>query len=97
MDADSFSSYSDVTNKYLQVPSEGRLHDSRLLLIRIQVSVARLCGMHSHALGGLESVGNGFDHALWSHGWNNSRELVTGGIEQSTELNYRAFASSIHN
>jgi hypothetical protein len=96
MDADSFSSYSDVTNKYLQVPSERRLHDSMLLLIRMQVSVARLCGMHSRALRGLESVGNGFDHALWSNGWNNSRDLVIGCIEQSTKLSGGTFPSSVH-
>jgi hypothetical protein len=36
-----------------------------------------------------------FNDALWSHGWNNSRELVTDGIEQSTELSFGAFASSI--
>ncbi len=45
---------------------------------------------------GSKSVGNGFDHALWSHSWNNSRERVVGSIEQSTELSYGAFASSIH-
>ena len=45
---------------------------------------------------GLRSVGNGFDHALRSHGWNNSRELVTGGTKQSTKLNPRAFTASVH-
>ncbi len=42
------------------------------------------------------SIGSGFDHALWSYGWNNSRELVIGSIEESTKLSFGAFPSSIH-
>ena len=34
--------------------------------------------------------------ALRSHGWNDSRELVIGGIEQPTELSFGAFPSSGH-
>ena len=45
---------------------------------------------------GSNSVGDGFDHALRRHGWNNSRELVIGGIEQSTKLSRGAFASPVH-
>jgi hypothetical protein len=39
---------------------------------------------------------HGFNDALRSHGWNNSRELVIGGIEQSTKLSFGAFPSSSH-
>ena len=42
------------------------------------------------------SLRHSFNYALRSHGWNNSRELVIGGIEQSTELSYGPFPSSIH-
>jgi hypothetical protein len=50
--------------------------------------VTRLRGMEVRVAPsvGSKSLGNGFDHALRSHGWNNSRELVVGGSEQSTEL-----------
>jgi hypothetical protein len=42
---------------------------------------------------GSNSVGDGFDHALRSHSWNHSRELVIGGIGQSTKLSRGAFPS----
>ena len=38
----------------------------------------------------------GFNDALRSHGWNDSRELVIGSFEQATKLSSGAFSSSGH-
>jgi len=68
------------------------------LVCRYAAHVARLCSMQVRVVPsvGSNSVRNGFYHALRSHGWNNSRELVIGGIEQSTKLSRGAFASPVH-
>ena len=81
------------------VDTEG-VHDSEPRLIRMQVRAhgARLCSIEVRVVPsvGSNSVRNGFYHALRSHGWNNSLELVIGGIEQSTKLSRGAFASPVH-
>jgi len=45
---------------------------------------------------GRTSFRHGFNHALRSHGWNNSRELEIGVIEQSRKFSLGAFPSSGH-
>ncbi len=57
---------------------------------------SRLAMASLEARGASTLLRHSFDDALRSHGWNDSREPVIGGIEQTTKLSLRPFPSSGH-
>src|SRR6266436_4989457 len=62
----------------------------------LPVLVAHSYHLPRKARGASTLLRHSFNDALRSHGWNDSREPVIGGIEQATKLCSRPFPSSGH-